>query len=121
MWPPTGDLACNPDTFPDWELNWQPFGSQPVLNPLSHASQGHTIYFKTLNLDSQNFDNFSDFITPHPKKTLAFNFIYQCLLKQNFAASLKKKKDYHQFNKLITYLSMFTNAVYLKGNKYPKE
>ena len=37
----TGDLACNPGLCPDWELNWQPFGSQPVLNPLSHTSQAH--------------------------------------------------------------------------------
>ena len=26
--PPIGDLACNPGICPDWELNWQPFGSQ---------------------------------------------------------------------------------------------
>ena len=26
--PPTGDLACNPGTCPDWESNWQPCGSQ---------------------------------------------------------------------------------------------
>ena len=26
--PPIGDLACNPGMCPDWELNWQPFGSQ---------------------------------------------------------------------------------------------
>ena len=26
--PPTGDLACNPGTFPDWESNQLPFGSQ---------------------------------------------------------------------------------------------
>ena len=25
---PTGDLAHNPGMYPDWELNWQPFGSQ---------------------------------------------------------------------------------------------
>ena len=25
---PAGDLACNPDMFPDWESNWGPFGSQ---------------------------------------------------------------------------------------------
>ena len=25
---PTGVLACNPGMFPDWELNWQPFGLQ---------------------------------------------------------------------------------------------
>ena len=37
---PTGDLACNPGMCPDWESNQRPFGSQPVLNPLSHTSQG---------------------------------------------------------------------------------
>ena len=26
--PPTGDLARNPGTCPDWESNWRPFGSQ---------------------------------------------------------------------------------------------
>ena len=26
--PPTGDLAHNPGMCPDWELNWQPLGSQ---------------------------------------------------------------------------------------------
>ena len=26
--PPTGDLACNPGMYPDWELNQHPFGSQ---------------------------------------------------------------------------------------------
>ena len=26
--PPNGDLACNPDMYPDWRLNWRPFGSQ---------------------------------------------------------------------------------------------
>ena len=25
--PPTKDLACNPVMCPDWESNWQPFGS----------------------------------------------------------------------------------------------
>ena len=25
--PPTGDLVRNPGMCPDWELNWQPFGS----------------------------------------------------------------------------------------------
>ena len=36
---PTGDLAHNPGMCPDWELNRQPFGLQPALNPLSHTSQ----------------------------------------------------------------------------------
>ena len=26
--PPTGDLAHNPGMCPDWESNWQPFGSE---------------------------------------------------------------------------------------------
>ena len=38
--PPTGDLAYNPGMCPDWELNLRPFGSQPMLNPLSYTSQG---------------------------------------------------------------------------------
>ena len=38
--PPTGDPAHDPGMCPDWELNQQPFGSQPMLNPLSHTSQG---------------------------------------------------------------------------------
>ena len=38
--PPTGDLACNPGMCPAWELNGQPFVSQPMLTPLSYTSQG---------------------------------------------------------------------------------
>ena len=38
--PPTGELALNPGMCLDWELNRQPFGSQPTLNPLSYISQG---------------------------------------------------------------------------------
>ena len=26
--PPPGDLACHPGMWPDWESNWQPFGSK---------------------------------------------------------------------------------------------
>ena len=37
---PTGDLARNLGMSPDWELNGQPFGSQPTLNPLTYTSQG---------------------------------------------------------------------------------
>ena len=36
---PTGDLAHNPGTCPDGELNQRPFDSQPTLNPLSYTSQ----------------------------------------------------------------------------------
>ena len=43
---PTGDLAHNPGMCPDWESNRQPFGSQPVLNPLSYTtSQGSLLKF----------------------------------------------------------------------------
>ena len=37
---PTGDLACNPGICPECKLNQQPFGSPPMLNPLSYTSQG---------------------------------------------------------------------------------
>ena len=37
---PTGDLAFNPSMCPDWESKVRPFGSQPMLNPLSYTSQG---------------------------------------------------------------------------------
>ena len=37
---PTGDLGYNPGMCPDWELNQQPFDSQPMLNPLNYTSQG---------------------------------------------------------------------------------
>ena len=36
---PTGDLACNPGMCPDWESNQPPFGSQPMLNPLSYCDE----------------------------------------------------------------------------------
>ena len=42
--PPTGDLACNPGMFPDWESNWRPFGSQPALSPLIYTSQGYLVF-----------------------------------------------------------------------------
>ena len=38
--PLLGTLASNPGMCPDWESNWQPFGLQPALNPLSYTSQG---------------------------------------------------------------------------------
>ena len=33
--PTVGNLARNPGMYPDWELNWCPFGSQAMLKPLS--------------------------------------------------------------------------------------
>ena len=44
--PPTGDLGHNPGTCPDWELNWQPFGSQ--AGPQStgpHQPEQNTLFF----------------------------------------------------------------------------
>ena len=41
----TEDLAHNPGMCPDREWNWQPFGSQPALNPLSYTSQGSRLVF----------------------------------------------------------------------------
>ena len=41
--PPTGDLACNPGTCPDWELNRGPFGSQVSAQSMSPTSQGSSL------------------------------------------------------------------------------
>ena len=43
---PTGNLAHKPGMCPDWESNWQPFGSLPTLNPLSSTSQGFCLLFE---------------------------------------------------------------------------
>ena len=59
--PPTGDLACNPGRYPDWDSNQRPFGSQSVLNLLSYTSQGKVFIFlitnvvlSTINLKKKN-------------------------------------------------------------------
>ena len=39
---PTEDLACNPGLCPDWESNWQPFGSQASAQSTEpHQSRPH--------------------------------------------------------------------------------
>ena len=45
-------LAQNPGMCPNWESNWQPFGSRVALNPLSHTSQGFFIYLDALILEN---------------------------------------------------------------------
>ena len=42
---PNGDLAHNPGMCPDWGSNQQPFGSQPMLNPLSYTARALFLYF----------------------------------------------------------------------------
>ena len=38
--PSTGDLACNPGTCPDWELNQQPFDSQAGAQSIEPQQPG---------------------------------------------------------------------------------
>ena len=45
---PTGDLVRTPGMCPDRESNQQLLDSQPVLNPLSHTSQGPISFFKEI-------------------------------------------------------------------------
>ena len=42
---PTGDLACNPGMCPDWELTWQPFGSQTGTRSIEPHQPGHILEF----------------------------------------------------------------------------
>ena len=44
--PPTGDLACNPDTYPNWELNWQPFSSQASVQSTEPHQPGLNLFLK---------------------------------------------------------------------------
>ena len=48
--PPTGDLASHPGMCPDWELNQQPLGLQPMFNPLSYTSQGLLLFSLTVSI-----------------------------------------------------------------------
>ena len=43
--PLTGDLACNPGMFPDWESTSDPSVCRLALNPLSHTGQGNNFQF----------------------------------------------------------------------------
>ena len=43
--PSTVELACNPDTGPDWESNWRPFGSQAGGQSTEPHQPGLSFYF----------------------------------------------------------------------------
>ena len=43
--PPTGGLAHKPGTCPDWESNWQPFGSQAGTQPTEPHQPGPNFLF----------------------------------------------------------------------------
>ena len=47
---PTGDLACNLGMCPNWELNWQPFGSQAGAQSSEPHQPGLAIYFVFVSL-----------------------------------------------------------------------
>ena len=45
--PPTRALAGNPGMCPDWELNWQPFGSQAGAQTTeSHQPGVESLFFR---------------------------------------------------------------------------
>ena len=43
--PPTGDQACNPGMYPNWELNWRPFGSQACAQSTELHQPGPILTF----------------------------------------------------------------------------
>ena len=43
--PPTGDLACNPGMWPDWEPNQRPFGLQADILSTKPHQPGLSIIF----------------------------------------------------------------------------
>ena len=44
--PPTGNLAHNPDVYPDWESNWRPFGSQGGTQSTKSHQPGNNVSFE---------------------------------------------------------------------------
>ena len=42
--PATGDLACNPGMYPDWESNQRPFGSQASTQSTEPHQPGQTMF-----------------------------------------------------------------------------
>ena len=42
---PTGDLACNPGLYPDWELNRRPFGSQACAQSTELHQPGLELHY----------------------------------------------------------------------------
>ena len=44
--PQTGDLACNPGMYPNWESNLQPFGSQAGAQSTEPHQPRLKVYFK---------------------------------------------------------------------------
>ena len=53
--PPTWDPACNPGMCPDWELNWQPFGSKAGAHYTESHQIGHIIFFNSFKYLSSHY------------------------------------------------------------------
>ena len=51
---PAGDLACHPGLCLDWELNWQPFGSQVSTQSTEPYQQGYPCVFLNLGKNLQS-------------------------------------------------------------------
>ena len=53
---PTGGLACNSGMCPDWELNWQPFGSQANAQSTEPHQPGllYTVLINNVNLTGKS-------------------------------------------------------------------
>ena len=49
----TGDLACNPGVCPDWELNWQPFGSQAATQSSQPYQPGQDLILHGTPVDKK--------------------------------------------------------------------
>ena len=62
--PPTEDLIGNPAMCPDWDSNWQPFGSQAGTQPTEPHQPGLLSFF---------WANLSFPIHPQPQATWGFS------------------------------------------------
>ena len=97
--PPTGDLACNPGMYPDWESNWPPFGSQAgtqstethqprlvrfIILPLFHPQKQGCLKNCPIRLSKNNSSDLHDIfhlITASSLKrgNCIYDFSYLCI------------------------------------------
>ena len=71
--PATGDLACNPGMYPDWESNWWPFGSQTGTQSTEPHQPGLILVIY--------------FIQPNVSKIIAFQHVINVKLLMKYLHS----------------------------------
>ena len=101
--PPTGGLAWNPGTCPDWELNRQPFGSQASTQPTEPHQPG------TLSVLKRGKGNNGDKLFKYlknksPKKKCCIGQLFDlCVHRRKCRDHLKKPGNRQEETKWVQF------------------